>query len=188
MDLLAEVQKARGELPKRHRALLDQLNVQEVVVHDWPDGIANLYRTLGERPPSASRLKDAAAVWLQGHRTAAFNGPLLQAMAAEVDVASARAVIQYIAWHEYGHALSLTLATDELRAEGPALLELLPERFQELVGADSYARSQVFDEIVATVYTVMINRIRTDGYGAPDFIHPHVFAAFQEVIPWPPIH
>jgi len=187
MDLLAEVRRARRELPERHRALLDHANVQETVVYDWPDGVADLYRTLGERPPSASELKDAAAVWLQGHRTAAFNAPLLQAMAAEVDVPSARAVIQYVAWHEYGHALSLTLATDELRAEGPALLRLLPERFQELVAADSYARSQVFDEIVATVYTVMIDRIRTDGYGAPDFIPPQVYAAFQEVIPWPPI-
>lgn len=65
---------------------------------------------------------------------------------------------------------------------------MLPERIQEAVGADSYARSQIFDEIVATIYTVMINRIRTEGYGAPDFIDPQVFAVFQEVIPWPPTH
>lgn len=135
MELLVEVRRARRELPSRHRALLDHLNVQETVVRNWPDGVADLYRTLGERPPDESHL-----------------------------------------------------ATDELRAEGPALLKLLPERFQEAVGADGYARSQIFDEIVATIYTVMINRIRTDGYGVPEFIHPQVFAAFREVIPWPPIH
>lgn len=188
MELLVEVRRARRELPSRHRALLDHLNVQETVVRNWPDGVADLYRTLGERPPDESHLKDAAAVWLPGHRTAVFNAPLLEATTAGLDPPSARAVIQYIAWHEYGHALSLTLATDELRADGPALLKLLPERFQEAVGADGYARSQIFDEIVATIYTVMINRIRTDGYGAPEFIHPQVFAAFQEVIPWPPTH
>lgn len=189
MDLLAEVRRAREELPRSHRVLLDQFNVQETVVQDWPDGVADLYRTLGERPPAADQLKEAAAVWLQGHRTAAFNAPMLRATTAGLDDLSARHLIQYIAWHEYGHALSLTLATDELRAAGPTLLKLLPEPLQEAVSADGYyARIQIFDEIVATIYTLMINRIRTDGYGAPDFIHPQVFAAFQEVIPWPPIH
>ena len=186
MDLLAEVRRAREELPRSHRVLLDQFSVQETVVQDWPEGVADLYRTLGERPPGAEQLTDAAAVWLQGHRTAAFNAPALRATTAGLDESSARYLIQSIAWHEYGHALSLTLATDELRASGPALLKLLTKPLQEAIGADSYARSQIFDEIVATIYALMIDRIRTDGYVAPNFIHPQVFAAFQEVIPWPP--
>jgi hypothetical protein len=37
-----------------------------------------------------------------------------------------------------------------------------------------YRRSEVFDEVIATVYAVMVSRV--------------VFDAFKEVIPWPPNH
>lgn len=46
----------------------------------------------------------------------------------------------------------------------------------------------MFDEVIATVYAVLIGRIRTDGHGLPEFLHPDVTDAFKEVIPWPPSH
>jgi len=91
--------------------LLDHLNVQEAAIDDWPGGVLDLYRTLNERPPSEAETKEAVAVWLQERRTVAFNGPLLAVAMSGLDTASRRHLIQSIAWHEYGHALSLMRST-----------------------------------------------------------------------------
>jgi hypothetical protein len=40
-------------------------------------------------------------------------------------------------------------------------------------------------EIRAAIYSVIVGRVRTDGYFRPTYLHADVFAAFQEVIPWP---
>jgi hypothetical protein len=49
-----------------------------------------------------------------------------------------------------------------------------------------YRASQVFDEIMATLYSMLIGRVPTNGYIRPEFLHPDVFATFEEVFPWPP--
>jgi hypothetical protein len=185
-NLLDEIRKARRSLPVAHRALLDQLNVQETAIVDWPGGVIDLYRTLRERSPSRAQLEKAAAVWLHEQRTAAFNAPLLEVAMSGLDTTSRRRLVESIAWHEYGHALSFMRSTAELRIDGARLLELLPDGLRYAVGSADYRASQIFDEIVATLYAVMIDRIRQHGYGPPKFLHPDLFAAFQEVIPWPP--
>jgi hypothetical protein len=50
---------------------------------------------------------------------------------------------------------------------------------------DRYRRKEVFDELIATVYAMLVGRVRTSGYGQPDYLHDDVFTVFQEVIPWP---
>jgi hypothetical protein len=63
MDLLAEIRTARRELPGPHRTLLDQLNVQETVVHDWPEGIVDLYRSIAsEQTATVPRLHPPASL------------------------------------------------------------------------------------------------------------------------------
>lgn len=186
MDLLDEIRLARRALPMSHRALLDHLNVQETAIDDWPGHVIDIYRTLNEQPPKRSQLENAAAVWLQERRTVAFNAPLLEAALAGLNEPSLRVAIQSIAWHEYGHALSLMRSTSDHRAIGPRLLGVLTEGLRQAVGPDDYRPSEIFDEIVATLYTLMVSRIRDHGYGAPDFLHPSLFEVFQEVIPWPP--
>lgn len=103
-----------------------------------------------------------------------------------LDERSVQALIHPVAWHEYGHALSLLRSGYDQRARGPKLLTLLPDGLRNAIETDGYRRSEIFDEVVATVFAYMVGRIRDDGYGAPAFLDPDVFAAFQEVIPWPP--
>lgn len=186
MDLLDEIRLARRELPGSHRGLLDQLNVQEAAIDDWPQHVIDFYRTVKEEPPNGSELENAAAVWLQERRTVAFNAPLIEAALAGLDASTQRLLLQSVAWHEYGHALSLMRSTAEQRADGPRLLSLLTEGLRGAIRPDDYRPSQLFDEIIATLYALMVGRIREHGYGVPEFLHPDLFAAFQEVIPWPP--
>jgi hypothetical protein len=72
----------------------------------------------------------------------------------ELDEPSRRAVVARVAWHEYGHALSVTRATREHRERGPELLALLPAGLRETIDYPGrYRTSQVFDEVVATIYS-----------------------------------
>ena len=189
--LVAVVRRARSVLPSEHRALLDHINVQEAVVDSWPEGVQNLYLTLQQRSPVRRELDGALAVWLDDLRVVAFNGPALEQATEGLTEDGRYLAVAALAWHEYGHALSLTRSTQEQRRRGPSLLELLPARMQESINyPDGYRSSQVFDEVIATVYAVMIPRVygnvRSGVYGCPAFLHADVFEAFKEVIPWPP--
>jgi hypothetical protein len=94
-------------LPASHRALLEQIGVQDAVITDWPTGVQALYQTLREPRPSSRELTDAVAVWLPGLRVVAYNAALLtHALSdAELTPTTRQTAIDNIAWHEYGHAL-----------------------------------------------------------------------------------
>jgi hypothetical protein len=184
--LLKEVRAARAELPVEHRELLDQLGVQETAIDDWPNGVINLYAMLREPTPRRQELDDVAATWLDGLRTVAFNARGLTEAVRGLDGPTCRALLSGIAWHEYGHALSFTRATREHRNRGPELLALLPEGLRETIHYPGrYRTDQVFDEVIANVYALLVGRIHSDGYSCPSYLHPAVFSAFEEVIPWP---
>ena len=71
------VGNARRRLPRSHRALLEQIGVQDLVVDAWPRGVQDLYATLRESRPSTQQLAGAVAVWLPQRRVVAYNGPAL---------------------------------------------------------------------------------------------------------------
>lgn len=127
--LLREIREARAQLPAEHRNLLAQIGTHEGVVEDWPTGVQDLFRSVQEVPPSDAALVNAAAVWLEGLRTVVFNGPLMQAATAVLTDASRKQLVAYIAWHEYGHALSLTRSTHEQRKSGVRLFGLLSDGY-----------------------------------------------------------
>jgi hypothetical protein len=113
---------------------------------------------------------------------------LLRESTEGLEDAARESLLATIAWHEYGHALSLTCSTSEQRSSGVRLLGLLPEGMRASIDFPTgYRASQVFDEVIATVYAVMVDRaVRTCDYGPPEYLHPDVLKAFKEVIPWPP--
>lgn len=184
------VDDARSRLPKPHRALLEQLGVQDAVIDDWPGGIQAIYRSAAMTPPSSPDLLRAVAVWLQGPRVVAYNGPRLRHALDDPELAPAtrRTVLDHVAWHEYGHALSATLASSSMKRGGVRLLGLLPSGLRQAIDfPGGYRARQVFDEVIANVYALMIGRaVQLNDYGRPSFLDPQVFEAFQSVVPWPP--
>ena len=155
---------------------------------DWPDDVRALYQTVLETPPSADELADAVAVWLPQRNVVAYNGPLLTQALRDLTQSARQATIDSIAWHEYGHALSVTRASHEMRRDGPRLVELLPAGLRQAIDfPGAYGPRQVFDEVIANVYALMISRAVHHGeYGVPSFLDPDVYDAFQAVVTWPP--
>jgi hypothetical protein len=160
-----------------------------MAVDNWPAAVVDLYRTLREQPPSPATLDGATAVWLGGSlRIVAFNAPAVRLAITGLNATTRKTVIALVAWHEYGHALSVARATAEHRRRGPDLLALVPASVQAAIDYPGrYRASEVFDELIATLYAMLVGRVRTDGYVQPEYLHPDVLAAFQEVIPWPQI-
>ena len=157
---------------------------------NWPANVQDLYETVGETPPRADHLAGAVAVWLQHRRVVAFNARLLRHALAddELTAATVQTVVDTIAWHEYGHALSATLASPAMRSSGPQPVELLPLGLRRAIDyPGGYRRGQVFDEVIANVYALMISRaVHHNDYRVPEFIDPAIAEAFRTVIPWPP--
>jgi hypothetical protein len=188
VDLTELVRRARSRLPAEHRALLEQVGVQETVTERWPSGVQALYRTLGEMAPAADAVSDAVALWLPTHRVVAFNGPLLGHTLSGLTPSASQELVDFTAWHEYGHALSVVRATPAMRSTGPRLVERLPPGLRGAIDfPGGYRRDEVFDEMIANVYALMVGRVvHGSGYGFPDFLEREVVAAFRAVIPWPP--
>ncbi len=186
-DVLGAIRAARALLPAGHRQLLNAIGVQEGLVQRWTDDVIAMYATLREPTPTVSSLNGAAAAWLHELRTVVFNAQLFDQVLHGLDAPSRDSFIRSVAWHEYGHALSVVRAGREQRQQGLQLLALLPEPMREAIDYPGrYRTSQVFDEIMATLYALLVDRVRISGYSPPDFLHPDVFAAFKEVYPWPP--
>jgi hypothetical protein len=182
------VRGARQQLPSSHRALLEHIGVQEAVISGWPQGVLNVYRTLRETPPEGRAVEGAVAVWLQERRLVAFNGDLLEHLIRGLDRRSQEATMNWLAWHEYGHAISATQASTSQKQTGVRLLERLPPGLRSAIDyPGSYSRLQVFDEVIANTYALMIGRaVQQKDYGRPDFLDADVYDAFVNVVPWPP--
>lgn len=188
LDLKLLIRRARQLVPASHRGLLEQIRVQDAVIDDWPAGVQALYETLREAPPSLQAIGDAIAVWLPDRKVVAYNGPRLVLALSGVNDSTRQSVINNLAWHEYGHALSVERASDEMRNGGVQLLELLPEGLKAAIDyPGSYGLRQVFDEVIANVYAMMVGRaVHFDDYRVPAFLHTKVRDAFVAVVPWPP--
>lgn len=106
----------------------------------------------------------------------------------ELTDATRQAAIDNIAWHEFGHALSATLASPDMKADGPRLLELLPLGLRRAIDyPGGYRTRDVFDEVIANVYALMVGRaVHHQDYSVPTFLHPDVYTAFTALVPWPP--
>jgi phage tail protein X len=190
LNLERLISDARRRLPSSHKALLEQIGVQDAVVYGWPDGVQGFYETLKATPPTAGDLANALAVWLPDVRVVAYNGVLLEHAldVHDLDQTSIQRAVDNIAWHEYGHALSATRASAATKRDGPRLLALLPPGLRAAIDyPGGYRQMQVFDEVIANVYALIIGRaVQSGDYGMPSFLHPDVCDAFEAVVPWPP--
>ena len=129
-QLLHEIRAARAQLPLQHRVLLEQIGTQEVAIAEWPSGVQDLYRTLRAAPPAEAELADAAAVYLDELRTIAFNASRLHELIFGLTDEWRRRIVAGVAWHEYGHALSLTRSTVDQRREAKGCSCCFPRAYE----------------------------------------------------------
>jgi hypothetical protein len=89
-----------------------------------------------------------------------------------------------VAWHEWGHALSIDRTAEDDIAAGERYVELLPDGLAKFVRQAGYRRREYTHEVVAETYAISMIRRRQGTTGRPPWLHPEVYELVRRVAGW----
>jgi hypothetical protein len=89
-----------------------------------------------------------------------------------------------VAWHEWGHALSLDRATADDIAAGEHYVRLLPAPIAKIVRQAGYRRREYTHEVVAEVYSMLMARRRLGQTGKPPWLDAEVYELVRRIAGW----
>lgn len=181
------VERAWNDLPAAHRSLLEEIGANRRRVVDRPLGqeIADLRRSAGLRgltPAERLTLDCALGAWVPELRLIVLDAG--HAKYARLDAVSHEAALSRIAWHEWGHALSVDRATRADIDAAERLLELAPPGIGEFIRASGYRRSERTHEIVADTYALLVARRRQGLRGKPKWLADEIWNLMRRVTDW----
>jgi hypothetical protein len=91
--------------------------------------------------------------------------------------------IARLAWHEWGHALSLDRCSVEDVAAG-SRLELAPEGVRENIHGARYRPKEHRHDVVAEVYAMLIGSLRRNELGRPEWLNGEIYTMVMRVTGW----
>ncbi len=105
------VRLAWEALPPAHRSLLTQVGASQWEIVKTGLGYAAEERLMsaGQKPPTKVRIvadNEALGMWVPGLRLVLINE--MHSALLSADLATREALLTWVAWHEWGHALSVT--------------------------------------------------------------------------------
>ncbi|HEX5368993.1 MAG TPA: hypothetical protein VFY10_06210 [Dehalococcoidia bacterium] len=178
------VRRAWRDLPPEDRGLLEAISADQWQVCNRPLGTYTdeLLRSAdrGSLPHGEiARADDALALWIPDLRVMLINEshPAFDGL----DGPTLTYDLSRVAWHEWGHALSLDRAGEEDIAAGELYVELLPEGLAKLVRQVGYRRREYTHEVVAEIYAILMIRRRQGKTGRPPWLHPEVYELVRRV-------
>lgn len=181
------VRRAWRELPRRDRDLLKAISADQWQICERPLGrytdelLASAGR--GSLPAGEIIRADAAlALWVPDLRLVLINvsHPAFDGL----DPPTFAYELSGVAWHEWGHALSIDRADEEDIAAGERYVELLPEGLARLIRQAGYRHREYTHEVVADVYAILMIRRRQGKTGRPPWLHPEVYELVRRVAGW----
>jgi hypothetical protein len=181
------VRQAWRELPPGDRNLLERIGADQWRVCGWSLGTYTdeLLRSadrgsLGES--EVARANDALALWIPDLRVMLINEshPAFDGL----DEPSLKYDLSRVAWHEWGHALSIDRTGENDIADGGHYVELLPDGLAMFVRQAGYRRREYTHEVVAEIYAILMIRRRQGTTGRPPWLHPEVYELVRRVAGW----
>lgn len=181
------VQEAWLELPRGDRDLLraisaDQWEVCGRALGMYTDELL-CSAGLGSLPESEiARANAALALWVPDLRVVLINEshPAFDGL----DGPTFAYDLSRVAWHEWGHALSLDRAEEGDISAGEHYVELLPKALARLVRQAGYRRREYTHEVVAEIYAMLMTRRRQGATGRPPWLHSEVYELVRRVAGW----
>lgn len=178
---------AWADLPPRHRELLEAIGAEGWDATARPLGTYadELLRSAGypglDLPARIGRDR-ARGLWIPELRVVLINA--VHPDYEELDRPSRENALARVAWHEWGHALSLHGATSEDVVAGQRLLESLPSELADTIRLAGYLRREYTHEVVAEVYALLMVRRRKGVIGRPQWISDQVDELIRRVVGW----
>ena len=181
------VRRAWRDLPSGDRILLeaisaDQWQVCERVLGTYADELLRSADRGSLPETEIARANDALALWvpelhvvLINESHSAFDG---------LDAPTLTYDLSRVAWHEWGHALSIDRAGEEDIAAGERYLALLPDGLAKFIRQAGYRRREYTHEVVAEIYAILMIWRRQGETGRPPWLHPEVYELVRRVAGW----
>lgn len=181
------VEKAWQDLPHADRNLLEAISADRWQVCGLALGTYTdeLLRSADRGSLSASeiaRANDALALWVPELRVVLINEshPAFDGL----DSSSLAYDLSRVAWHEWGHALSIDRAGEDDIAAGERYVGLLPKGLANFVRQAGYRRREYTHEVVAEIYAMLMILRRQGKTGRPRWLHPEVYELVRRVAGW----
>jgi hypothetical protein len=181
------VKKAWRALPPPHRQLLESIGASQSKIVCEPLGTAvdDLRRSAdlsSLHPSTRGRLDRALAVWVKDLRLLLINGshPKL----AGLSRTSREQVIARLAWHEWGHALSVERCSSDDIAAGSRLLALAPAGVREVIRTAGYRAKDYTHEVIAETYALLMARRLREGSEQPPWLDDEIYSMLTRVTEW----
>lgn len=181
------VRQAWQELPRGDRNLLEAISADQWKVCGRALGTYTdeLLRSAGRGSLSVSgiaRSNAALALWVPQLRVVLINE--MHPAFDGLDEPTLVYDLSRVAWHEWGHALSLDRAGEEDIAGGERYVSLLPAGVARVVRQAGYRRREYTHEVVAEVYSMLMARRRLGKTGRPPWLHAEVYELVRRVAGW----
>lgn len=181
------VRRAWLEMPREDRNLLESISADQWEVCGRPLGTYTdeLLRSAGCDSLSSNQISSrngALALWVPQLRVVLINEghPAFDSLNEPTLVYD----LSRIAWHEWGHALSLDRAEEGDIAAGEHFVDLLPAGVARLVRQAGYRRREYTHEVVAEVYSMLMARRRLGQVGKPPWLHAEIYELVRRVAGW----
>jgi len=181
------MRRAWRELPPGDRGLLEAISADrwEVCGRGLGTYTDELLRSAGCGSLSSAEIawaNAAVALWVPELRVVLINEshPAFDGL----DSPSFAYDLSRVAWHEWGHALSVDRARQDDIAAGDRYLGLLPEALASFVRQAGYGRRDYTHEVVAEVYSMLMARRRLGQTGRPPWLHAEVYEFVRRVVGW----
>jgi hypothetical protein len=174
-------------LPAAHRDLLESIGASQWRVVDEPlgtvaDGFLRSAGQLGLTGGAQRELDRALGLWLRDLRIVLINEghPKLAGLSAQ----TREEFISRVAWHEWGHALSIARCTQGDVAAGSRLLELAPEGIQRRIRQAGYPPRNHTHEVIAETYALLMVRRLAGRMGQPSWLDDQIYDLLKRVTDW----
>jgi hypothetical protein len=181
------VRMAWQSLPPAHRRLLESIGASQWQILDEPLGKAanDFKRSAGH--PGLSRtaqttLNRALAVWIRDLRILLLyrDHPKLTGL----DASAREQFIAHLAWHEWGHALSIERCSEEDVANGATLLKMAPAGVREVIRTAGYGPREYTHEVIAESYALLMARRLRGEAGQPPWLDDRIYNLLTRVVEW----
>jgi hypothetical protein len=178
------VQLAWDVLPAGDQRLLKQIGASgwEIVAEPLGVAVDARLRSAGHNGSIPARIRaDNAALgmWIRELRLVLINekhGALI-----DTDRSTREALLTWVAWHEWGHALSIGGQSTHDPAEGDRLLALAPNGIRERIRRAHYPRSEYIHELIAETYALLMREKVEGRSGRPSWLPNEIYNLMARV-------
>lgn len=181
------VDLAWRDLPTAQRTLMEAIGAAQYAVVDAPLGALasdHMFSAgLGVLAPATrADLDRALGAWIPPLEIVLIDAGHEQHTG--LNDSTYEAALARVAWHEWGHALSVKRAPEDDIVGGRRYLSLAPPQIADFIRRAGYGAREYTHELVAEIYALLMARRRRGESGQPPWLHDQLYDLVRRLTGW----